>query len=382
VATPTEGTLGLRDPFFLRKNDGAFVVLATDLNGQNWSEQNQYIHVWDSADLRAFTNYRRVKLHSMATHSWAPEGFYDSSRCQYGIIYSAYDGTRDVIMVNYTTDFVTVSDPQVYFDPGFNVLDATLAFDGNTKYLYFKRNSDNTLMGAKSTSLDPGAFNSAVYSGPVGSSIEAPIVFNSLTSSTWYLMGDNYSKQYPMWQTTSIDSGSWSSVDKVTYNQPIGSKHATIAPITSTEYSNLISHWGMPTWNRIRSYNYPWRYVRHYNFVGQIDTYPVSPFQDSQWKIVAGLADSAGVSFESVNYPGYYLRHYNYKLRLEKSDGTTTFDQDATFYRTAGLADSTKTSFRSYNYPTYYIRHYDYALRIDPISDATDKQDATFMVEY
>ena len=73
VVTPTAGTGGLRDPFVLRKQDGRFVVLATDLKGTDWSLQNQYVHVWDSADLRGFTGYRRIKLHSMATHSWAPE---------------------------------------------------------------------------------------------------------------------------------------------------------------------------------------------------------------------------------------------------------------------------------------------------------------------
>jgi hypothetical protein len=41
---------------------------------------------------------RRVKLHSMATYSWAPEAFWDASRNQYAIIYSANNGTRDVIM--------------------------------------------------------------------------------------------------------------------------------------------------------------------------------------------------------------------------------------------------------------------------------------------
>src|SRR3954463_12391314 len=54
VATPTLGSRGLRDPFILRKQDGTFVVLATDLNGTDWSYQSQYLHVWDSADLRTF----------------------------------------------------------------------------------------------------------------------------------------------------------------------------------------------------------------------------------------------------------------------------------------------------------------------------------------
>src|ERR1043165_4757314 len=55
VATPTAGTQGLRDPFILRKQDGTFVVLATDLKGRVFNLNNQYIHVWDSADLRSFT---------------------------------------------------------------------------------------------------------------------------------------------------------------------------------------------------------------------------------------------------------------------------------------------------------------------------------------
>jgi len=39
-------------------------------------------------------------------------------------------------------------------------------------------------------------------------------------------------------------------------------------------------------------------------------------------------------------------------------------------------------SFRSYNNPTRYIRHSDYVLRIDPVSTATEQQDATFRVGY
>src|SRR4030095_8361338 len=45
VVTPTQGTLGLRDPFILRKQDGTFVVLATDLNGTDFGQQNQFIHI-------------------------------------------------------------------------------------------------------------------------------------------------------------------------------------------------------------------------------------------------------------------------------------------------------------------------------------------------
>ncbi|MGV9976121.1 AbfB domain-containing protein [Micromonospora wenchangensis] len=71
--------------------------------------------------------------------------------------------------------------------------------------------------------------------------------------------------------------------------------------------------------------------------------------------MVPGLADSAGVSFESVNRPGNYLRHSGYVAGLAANDYTALLQADATFYRTAGLADSSWSSFRSYNFPDRYL---------------------------
>ena len=149
--------------------------------------------------------------------------------------------------------------------------------------------------------------------------------------------------------------------------------------------SGLVAQWGAPAWRRLKSYNFPDRYVRHADSVGRIDAYPFDPYQDQLWKLVPGLADAAGVSFESVNYPGRYLRHQNYELRLAADDGSATFKADATFHRTPGLADASWSSFRSHNYPDRYVRHYSYVLRIDPLgstSSTVDKQDATFRVGY
>lgn len=145
---------------------------------------------------------------------------------------------------------------------------------------------------------------------------------------------------------------------------------------------NLVTRWGAPAWHRIKCSNQPARYVRHAGFAARIDTYPFDPYTDAQWRLVPGLADSSGVSFQSVNYPTRYLRHYNYALRLDVNDGTVSFAQDATFHRTAGLANSSWSSFRSHNFSDRYIRHYDYALRLDPVSTATDRADATFAVGY
>lgn len=386
VVYPKLGQPGLRDPFILRKNDGSFVVMATNMSGTDFANSNsEYIHVWDSADLRTFTNERLARLNTSGMHTWAPEAFYDASRGQYGVIWSgnATSSTHQ-IFVNYTSDFINFGASQVFFYPGFSPLDATMHISGGVNYLYYKRESDNKLMGTRSSTLTPRSFDANTYAGPVGTTvIEAPIVVKKLDENRWYLYGDSYvpiNGEFYAWQTTDIASGTWTALDKKNYTQPLNSKHATVTPITQTELNNLVAAWGNPTWNRIKSFNFGDYYVRHSAFQGRMDPYPFDPYRDSQWRIVPGLADASGVSFESVNFPGYYLRHANFNLVLNQSDNTNTFKADATFYKVAGLADSTWSSFRSYNFPSMYIRHANFVLRIDPISTTTEKQDATFNI--
>jgi hypothetical protein len=387
VATPTQGTLGLRDPYILRRQDGTFVILATDLNGTDFSQRNQFIHVWFSTDLSSFTGYHRLRLNTLQSHTWAPEAFWDPARGQYGIIYSINNGTRDVFFVNYTTDFQTVSNPQVFFDPGFNVLDGTVFSDGGVNYLYYKNLSNGLLFGARSNTLNPGSFTTYTSGMIQGNGIEAPIIAKALTSNTFYLWGDSYSPvngEFYAWSTGSISGGSWTVMNQRSYAQPLNSKHASIAQITAAEYNAMVSRWGLPNWTRLKSYNFPDRYWRHSNFNARIDPYPFDPFQDQLWTMVAGLADPAGVSFRSVNFPDRYLRQSNLALRIDPNDGTATFRGDATFYRVAGLADSSMASFRSFSQPTRYIRHFNFALRLDVLtsgSPALDRQDATFRVQ-
>ncbi|MBE1488420.1 glycoside hydrolase family 43 protein [Plantactinospora soyae] len=389
VVTPTAGTRGLRDPYIVRRQDGTFTVIATDLNGTDFTQQNQYIHAWDSPDLRSFTGYRRLRMHTMATHTWAPEAFWDAGRGQYGIIYSAYNGTRDVFYVNYTSDFQTVGSAQLFFDPGFNVLDATMHINNGTNYLYYKHMGDGRLYGARSTSLNPRSFDRGTYTaGVVNGGIEAPIVVKANDRNEWFLWGDSFSPnngELYAWRSGNVNADSWSPLNKAQYTQPLNAKHPTIIPITATERTNLLSRWGAPNWNRIRSYNFPDQLIRHSGNVGRIDPYPFDPFADAQWRLVPGLADSAGVSFQSVNFPSQYLRHSGYAMVLAANDGSAAFAGDATFHRTAGLADSAWTSFRSHNFPDRYLRHSNYVLRIDPLSSgsaASDRQDATFQVGY
>jgi GH43 family beta-xylosidase len=131
---------------------------------------------------------------------------------------------------------------------------------------------------------------------------------------------------------------------------------------------------------RFASHNFRDRHIRHYDFRARIDA-NVTKLDDSQFRIVPGLAGGGTVSLESASHPGYYLRHKNYEIWLERNDGSALFASDASFHRRAGLADSAAVSFESYNFPGRYIRHYDYLLHIQTPSTATDRADATFHLE-
>lgn len=119
-------------------------------------------------------------------------------------------------------------------------------------------------------------------------------------------------------------------------------------------------------WVTIQSYNFPDRYIRHRNYLGELTTVKSNlDTLDSTFKVVKGLAGRGTVSFESKNYPGYYLRHHNFRIKLHKLDGSDLFRQDASFIRKTGLAiglwnvpiDESLTSYESVNYPGFYIRH-------------------------
>jgi hypothetical protein len=127
---------------------------------------------------------------------------------------------------------------------------------------------------------------------------------------------------------------------------------------------------------RMQSYNYP-RYVRHQGFRARIDQ-TVTPIQDSQFRVVAGLAASNAVSFESVNFPGRYLRHRNNEIWLDPNDGSASFRAAATWYRRTGLANAAWSSYESYNSPARYMRHSGFLMVLGTVSGSLQQADATF----
>jgi hypothetical protein len=120
------------------------------------------------------------------------------------------------------------------------------------------------------------------------------------------------------------------------------------------------------------------QYVRHSGYRAYIGTDPF-PAQDSEFRVVHGLAGLTGVSFESINFPGRYLRvRSNGETWIDPAEGTTAYNESATFRRVAGLSDSTQYSYQMWTDAARYLISMSGAVNAATVSGATEQANATF----
>jgi hypothetical protein len=120
------------------------------------------------------------------------------------------------------------------------------------------------------------------------------------------------------------------------------------------------------------------QYIRHSGFRAYIGTDPF-PGQDSEFRVVTGLSGLTGVSFESINFPGRYLRvRTDGTVWAETSDGTTAFNDSASFRRVTGLSDTTKYSYRMWTDSTRYLTNVSGAINATAPADSAAQANATF----
>lgn len=407
VLLSTVGTRGVRDPALVRSPAGdRYWIIATDLriaSGTSWSDAanrgSTSLVVWESTDLVNWSAPRLLNVAagiSGAGNAWAPEAIWNPATNDY-VVYWATNSPRDGVTKHRiwyvrTSDFRTFTAPQLYINRGSGqgIIDTQIIEVPNSTggYRYYRASADghitiegsNSVLGSWTTlgNLSHMGISNGTGGGNV---VEGPMWAQFNGRDEWALWLDQYATGRGYMPITSTNLGSVQNFRTRTDYAMGGNRkrHGSILNITAAEQTRVLGRWGgtLPV-NRIQSYNYQDRYVRHANFDVRIDP-NVSPAQDAQFRIRPGLAGASGtVSFEAVNYPGYYLRHYAYDFQLAANDGTSTFAGDATFRQVAGLASSSWASFQSYNFPDRYIRHYGYVLRLDQISDAQGRSDATF----
>ncbi|MER7167895.1 glycoside hydrolase family 43 protein [Micromonospora sp. NPDC000207] len=409
VLLSTVGTRGVRDPALVRSPAGdRYWIVATDLriaSGTSWNDAanrgSTSLVVWESTDLVTWSAPRLVNVAGSvpgAGNAWAPEAIWNPATGDW-VVYWATNAARNGVTKHRiysarTSDFRTFTAAQLYIErPGTQgIIDTQIVEvpESVGGYRYYRASADghitveaaNSVLGTWTTlgNLSHLGISNGATGGNV---VEGPMWARFNGRDEWTLWLDQYATGRGYLPVTSTNLGSTGNF-RTRGDYGMGGtrkRHGSILNLTAAEESRVLARWGTaaPT-NRIQSYNYPDRYVRHANFDVRIDA-NVSPAQDAHFRLRPGLAGgSAYVSFESVNYPGYHLRQEGFDLVLAPADGSTTFAADATFQRVTGLADGAWTSFRSYRHPDRYLRHYGYLLRLDPIGDAQARADATFRV--
>lgn len=147
--TPTVGKSKLmRDPCVVRAADGTFHLVWTS----GWNENN--IGYASTKDFITWSAQKEIPVMAhepTVRNSWAPEVAFDAKRGEYIIFWAStipgrFTATAGSSETDYnhrmyyttTKDFTTFAPTQLYYDPGFSVIDATLLHADGRHYLIIK----------------------------------------------------------------------------------------------------------------------------------------------------------------------------------------------------------------------------------------------------
>lgn len=151
---PEHAGMLMRDPFLTQGPDGTWHLLWT----WGWTRQQTggglKIGYSNSRDLVNWTPQREIRLFEnepTARNAWAPEAAWDAKRKEWIVFWSTTipsrfpdtentgdNGYNHRVYATTTRDWVTFTPARLWFDPGFNCIDATVLHDGDRWITIFK----------------------------------------------------------------------------------------------------------------------------------------------------------------------------------------------------------------------------------------------------
>jgi hypothetical protein len=250
VLEGTANTRTLRDPFLIQAEKGVFHLLATDGWGStsiiharsddliSWSAQTALPVMADVPDTR---------------NSWAPEAFYDKEGGLYRLIWSSTvsavfpEKVKDHrIWACETKDFQTFSESHLFFDPGYNVIDATVAPLGDAYLMVFKDERGENRKGTEYKALRTamslrgiGPFES-VSDLISPSLVEGPTLYQK--DGLWILLYDHFHDHH-YGASLSEDGREWQ-VSEVEVILPEDPRHGSVIEIDDEVAHRLKRHFG------------------------------------------------------------------------------------------------------------------------------------------
>lgn len=238
----------MRDPCIIRGGDGLFHMVWT----VSWNDR--MIGYANSKDLLHWSPQLSIPVMAhepTARNCWAPEIFFDADSGNYMIYWattipgrfpdtdsSGDGGYNHRIYYCLTKDFTSFSKTALLFDPGFNVIDATI-----------QKNADQYLMVCKDETRYPPAKNLFLAKSDSLCSgykiIERPITGDywaegpTLVTSTqgWNLYFDKYrDHKYGIIQSNDLQQ--WTDLSDQLH-MPEGIRHGSVFKISETEWQSL-----------------------------------------------------------------------------------------------------------------------------------------------
>ena len=253
---PQVGGKLMRDPCLALGPDGVFhltwttgwgqppvIGLAHSTNLLQWSEQ-QAIPVMQSEPT--------------ARNAWAPELFYDGAQQHWLIFWSTTipgrypdtdktgdDGWNHRIYFTTTKDFATFAPTKLFYDGGFNVIDATMLKARGKFYLVVK---DETKVPVKKNLRLAVSDRAAGPFGPAGPPItgdwvEGPSAIQ--IGSECYIYFDHYAKPQYYGAVKSRDLARWQDIsDQLSF--PQGARHGTVLRVAESVVQRIQSKTQQP----------------------------------------------------------------------------------------------------------------------------------------
>jgi sucrose-6-phosphate hydrolase SacC (GH32 family) len=232
------GTRMIRDPFIIEDEEGIFHLVWTD----GWASRS--IGYAKSNDLKGWKEEKLIPVmeHIAETkNTWAPEIFRDTAGQCYRIIWSSTVGKekkRDHRIWSVTTqDFTTFSEAKVFFDPGYNVIDANVTDLGDTYIMLFKDERGDNQKGTSYKAIRSCYLSKEDYHQPSYSDMselltpaltEGPTLYSVTQDGKreWVMLVDRFQEdKYDAYRSSDLEK--WENVIEI-MSLPEGARHGSV----------------------------------------------------------------------------------------------------------------------------------------------------------
>jgi hypothetical protein len=251
LKTEVPGEL-MRDVFLTQTPDGKGYRMVW-----TWAWHGNAIGTADSPDLFAWSPQRRIEImkdYPTVQNTWAPETYWDTQKKQWLVLWSSSFNAPDGglrLWAARTTDFLTFTKPEKFFDRGFPVIDATMFH----RELGGKK---DVVMVLKDQSIDPLRYNErwvagpsvegpwGAVSGPIDESwSEGPSVIQE--GKIWIVYYDHYRAPRARYEgVATTDWVHWTSVNN-RMHFPKYAKHGSFFRVTEAEAQRLLARHDPPS---------------------------------------------------------------------------------------------------------------------------------------